>query len=93
MIFQRAALREFTSTAAAVFIALFFILVTVILVRLLSQAAGGRVPPDAVLALIGFSSLNHLPVVGESFVREPWRFEVLDLDGRRIDKVLVGKIG
>lgn len=63
MIFQRAALREFTSTAAAVFVALFFILVTVILVRLLSQAAGGRVPPDAVLALIGFSSLNHLPVV------------------------------
>jgi putative hemolysin len=32
-------------------------------------------------------------VVGESFVREPWRFEVLDLDGRRIDKVLVGKVG
>lgn len=63
MIFQRAALREFTSTAAAVFVAMFFILVTVILVRLLSQAAGGRVPPDAVLALIGFSSLNHLPVV------------------------------
>lgn len=39
------------------------------------------------------AELNHLPVVGESFVREPWRFEVLDLDGRRIDKVLVGKIG
>lgn len=63
MIFQRAALREFASNAAAVFVALFFILVTVILVRLLSQAAGGRVPADAVLALIGFSSLNHLPVV------------------------------
>jgi len=39
------------------------------------------------------AELNHLPVVGESFVREPWRFEVLDLDGRRIDKVLVGRIG
>jgi len=63
MIFQRAALREFATTAAAVFVALFFILVTVILVRLLSQAAGGRVPADAVLALIGFSSLNHLDVV------------------------------
>ncbi|KAF7600841.1 MAG: LPS export ABC transporter permease LptF [Candidatus Dactylopiibacterium carminicum] len=63
MIFKRAALREFTATAVAVFVALFFILVTVILVRLLSQAAGGRLPPDAVLALIGFSTLNHLPVV------------------------------
>ena len=63
MIFRRAALREFASTAMAVFIALLFILVTVILVRLLSQAAGGRVPADAVLALIGFSTLNHLPVI------------------------------
>jgi len=26
-------------------------------------------------------------------VREPWRFEVVDLDGRRIDKVLVGRVG
>lgn len=63
MIFRRAAMREFTGTAAAIFVALFFILVTVILVRLLSQAAGGRLPADAVLALIGFSALNHLPVV------------------------------
>ena len=28
----------------------------------------------------------------ESFSREPWRFEVLDLDGRRIDKILVSKL-
>ncbi len=63
MIFRRAALREFTATAVGIFVALFFILVTVILVRLLSQAAGGRLPADAVLALIGFSALNHLPIV------------------------------
>jgi putative hemolysin len=37
------------------------------------------------------SELNHLPIVGETFERGPWRFEVLDLDGRRIDKVLVTK--
>lgn len=37
------------------------------------------------------SELNHLPIVGETFERGPWRFEVLDLDGRRIDKVLVSK--
>jgi putative hemolysin len=35
------------------------------------------------------SELNHLPQVGEMFERGPWKFEVLDLDGRRIDKVLV----
>ncbi|MDB5802180.1 MAG: putative permease [Rhodocyclales bacterium] len=63
MIFRRAALREFASTAAAISLALLFILMTVVLIRLLSQAAGGRVPADAVMALIGFSTLNHLPVV------------------------------
>ncbi|MCL2658464.1 MAG: LPS export ABC transporter permease LptF [Betaproteobacteria bacterium] len=60
MVFQRAAMREFASNAAAIFVALFFILLTVILIRLLSQAAGGRLPPDAVLYLIGFSALNNL---------------------------------
>jgi lipopolysaccharide export system permease protein len=60
MVFQRAAMREFASNAVAIFVALFFILLTVILIRLLSQAAGGRLPPDAVLYLIGFSALNNL---------------------------------
>jgi putative hemolysin len=49
-------------------------------------------PPYETVAGYILSELNHLPNVGETFTREPWRFEVLDLDGRRIDKVLVGKI-
>ncbi|MCX9157622.1 LPS export ABC transporter permease LptF [Niveibacterium sp. 24ML] len=60
MVFQRAAMREFASNAVAIFVALFFIMLTVILIRLLSQAAGGRLPPDAVLSLIGFTALNHV---------------------------------
>lgn len=31
---------------------------------------------------------HHLPKVGEVFETENWRIEVIDLDGRRIDKVL-----
>lgn len=31
---------------------------------------------------------GHVPQVGEAFVWRGWRFEVVDLDGRRIDKVL-----
>lgn len=49
-------------------------------------------PPYETVAGFILAELNHLPAVGESFVREPWRFEVLDLDGRRIDKVLVARI-
>ncbi|MDR2209025.1 MAG: LPS export ABC transporter permease LptF [Azoarcus sp.] len=63
MIFRRALQREFTHVAAAVFVALFAVLITVVLIRLLGQAAGGRVPVDAVLALIGFGSLKDLPIV------------------------------
>ena len=63
MIFLRAAQREFAHTAIAVFVALFAILVTTVLIRLLAQAAGGSVPSDAVLALIGFGAVAQLPIV------------------------------
>ncbi len=38
----------------------------------------------------GFMLQNFgaLPAVGESFDAQGWRFEVIDLDGRRIDKIL-----
>lgn len=61
MIFQRAALREFANTAIAVFVALFAITLTILLIRLLDQAAGGTVASEAVVALLGFSALNYLP--------------------------------
>ena len=32
--------------------------------------------------------LGHIPVPGEHVTRHGWCFEVVDLDGRRIDKVL-----
>lgn len=35
--------------------------------------------------------LKRLPSLGESFVAKGWHFEVIDLDGRRIDKILVTK--
>ena len=36
--------------------------------------------------------LGHIPVPGERFPYEGWHIEVVDLDGRRIDKVLVFKL-
>ena len=63
MIFRRALQREFAQTAAAVFLALLAVLVSTVLIRLLGQAAGGRVPAEAVTALIGFGVLAQLPTV------------------------------
>jgi lipopolysaccharide export system permease protein len=63
VIFQRSLLREFGSYAAAVFAVLFAIVVTSQLVRLLARAAGGKIPSDAILALIGFTAMNLLPIL------------------------------
>lgn len=63
MIYQRAVQREFAQTAVVVFVALFSILLTTQLIRLLGQAAGGRVVPEAVMALLGFGALGYLPVL------------------------------
>ena len=36
--------------------------------------------------------LRHLPAEGEAFEDQGWRFEVIDMDGRKIDKLRVSKI-
>ncbi len=38
------------------------------------------------------SVLRKLPVEGEVFTDQGWRFEVVDMDGRRIDKLLVSRV-
>lgn len=43
---------------------------------------------DTVAGLI-LHQLGHIPELGATFTAEGYRFEVIDLDGRRIDKVLV----
>ncbi|MCP8882598.1 hemolysin family protein [Devosia sp. XJ19-1] len=53
------------------------------------------IPKDAryeTLAGYVLSHVNHMPVVGESFESDGLRFEVVDLDGHRIDKVLVAPV-
>jgi len=37
--------------------------------------------------------LGQLPAVGECFDAQGWRFEVIDLDGRRIDKIVAMRRG
>lgn len=51
------------STAGAVFTTLFTITLTVMLIKILGQAAGGQVSSQDVLALIGFQALNYMPVI------------------------------
>lgn len=38
------------------------------------------------------SHLHHLPVTGETVDAQGWRFEVVDLDGRRIDKLIATRL-
>ena len=46
---------------------------------------------DTVAGLM-LHQLGHIPELGASFTAEGFSFEVIDLDGRRIDKVLVARV-
>ena len=63
MIFKRALRRELINTASGVFMTLFTITVTIMLVRILSHAARGRVDSGDVIALIGFAVLNYMAII------------------------------
>jgi len=62
-IFQRSLVGEFTSNGLLVFSVLLGIVVVSQLIRLLSEAVSGFVAVDGVLALLGFSAMNYLPVL------------------------------
>jgi putative hemolysin len=38
------------------------------------------------------NSLGHIPKEGDAFIYQGFRFEVVDMDGKRIDKVLVMRV-
>jgi lipopolysaccharide export system permease protein len=63
MIFERAARREFAQAAAGISLVLLAILASTQLIRLLKEAAGGRVAPEAVASLLGFSALTYMSVL------------------------------
>ena len=45
----------------------------------------------ATVAGFVLSVMKKLPNEGDSFTEQGWRFEVIDMDGRRIDKLLVSE--
>jgi putative hemolysin len=57
----------------------------------LADRLGIPMPEDrdyATAAGFALSVLRRLPTVGETFRLGTWRFEVVDMDGRRIDKLM-----
>ncbi|MGB9094374.1 MAG: LPS export ABC transporter permease LptF [Gallionella sp.] len=62
-IFHRALVSEFASNGLLVFAVLLGIIVVSQLIRLLSDAVSGVIAVDGVMALLGFSAMNYLPVL------------------------------
>jgi putative hemolysin len=61
----------------------------------LSDRLGIPLPADrdyATAAGFALSVLRHLPEVGERFRFAGWQFEIVDMDGRKIDKLLASEI-
>jgi putative hemolysin len=57
----------------------------------LADALGISLPEDrdyATAAGLALAVLKHLPVVGEHFSFGGWRWEIVDMDGHKIDKLL-----
>ncbi len=63
MIFHRALRRELASAAGATFTVLFSIELTWTLIRILGNAAGGKIASGDIMALIAFAALNYLPTI------------------------------
>jgi putative hemolysin len=61
---------------------------------LLEDRLGVNMPQDrdySTVAGFALSVLKHLPQTGETFTFDGWKFEVVDMDGRKIDKLLVSR--
>jgi lipopolysaccharide export system permease protein len=63
MIFRRAIVSELSNTAGGVFTVLFSIVFSVGLVRILGEAAGGRIDNQAVFSIVALTALTYLPTV------------------------------
>jgi putative hemolysin len=61
----------------------------------LTDHLGIPLPDDrdyATVAGYALSVLKHLPETGERFSEGDWRFEVVDMDGRKIDKLIATQV-
>jgi putative hemolysin len=61
----------------------------------LADRLGIDLPEDrdyATAAGFALAALRHLPAEGEHFDQQSWRFEIIDMDGRKIDKLLVSAV-
>lgn len=61
----------------------------------LAERLGVTLPADRDYATVAGHALwllRHLPTVGECFDDQGWRYEIVDMDGRKIDKVLISSI-
>jgi putative hemolysin len=61
---------------------------------LLSDRLGMNLPVDrdySTVAGFALSVLKHLPETGEKFRHDGWSFEIVDMDGRKIDKLIASR--
>ena len=61
---------------------------------LLSDRLGVNMPYDrdySTVAGFALSVLKHLPETGERFRHDGWSFEIVDMDGRKIDKLIASR--
>ena len=61
---------------------------------MLTDRLGLALPADrdfSTVAGFALSVLKHIPETGERFAHDGWSFEVVDMDGRKIDKLIASR--
>ncbi|MES2903485.1 MAG: hemolysin family protein [Pseudomonadota bacterium] len=62
---------------------------------MLTDRLGLSMPTDrefSTVAGFALSVLKHIPETGERFTHDGWTFEVVDMDGRKIDKLIASRL-
>jgi putative hemolysin len=61
---------------------------------ILADRLGIKLPSDrdfSTVAGFALEQLKHLPETGERFAHDGWSFEIVDMDGRKIDKLIAAR--
>ena len=79
MLFDSTLRRELARNFGATLVVILTIVLTMMLIRTLGQAAGGRIAPQDVVLLLGYVALGHLPTMlalsaglARQATMEPW---------------------
>ena len=92
MLFDSTLRRDLARNFGATLVVILTIVLTMMLIRTLGQAAGGKIAPQDVVLLLGYVALGHLPTPGERVTVDDFEIEVEDVRRRALVSALARRV-